>query len=67
MPKRWLRPMAGPLGFMTLIWERDRESVDEYEKAYASLIPEALKANLNDRFEECVSEMHNEYYQIVEV
>jgi hypothetical protein len=52
---------------MTLIWERDWESVDESEKAYARLIPEALKANLKNRFEECVEEMHNEYYQIVEV
>jgi hypothetical protein len=65
--KRWLRTMAGPLGLMTLVWERDWESVEESEKAYARLIPEALKANLKNRFEECVAEMHNEYYQIVEV
>ena len=65
--KRWQRIMAGPLGLMTQIWERDWESVDESEKAYALLMPEALKANLKSRFEECVAEMHNEYYQIVEV
>ena len=65
--KRWQRTMAGPLGLMTQIWERDWESVDGSEKPYALLIPEAFKANLKSRFEECVAEMHNEYYQIVEV
>jgi hypothetical protein len=35
--KRWLRTMAGPLGISNLIWERDWESVDESEQAYARM------------------------------
>ena len=35
--KRWLRTMAGPLGISNLIWERDWESVDESQQAYARM------------------------------
>ena len=65
--KRWLRSMAGSLGGTNLIWERDWESVGESEQAYARMseVPEA--SNLVGKLMSCVSEMHNEYYQIVEV
>ena len=65
--KRWLRTMAGPLGISNLIWERDWESVDESEQAYARMSEVPKMANLVDKLMSCLSEMHNEYYQIVEV
>ena len=65
--KRWLRTMAGPLGISNLIWERDWESVDESEQAYARMSEVPPMANLVDKLMSCLSEMHNEYYQIVEV
>jgi len=65
--KRWLRTVAGPLGISNLIWERDWESVDESEQAYARMAEVPEMANLVDKLMSCLSEMHNEYYQIVEV
>ena len=65
--KRWLRTMAGPLGISNLIWERDWESVDESEQAYARMSEVPEMANLVGKLMSCLSEMHNEYYQIVEV
>ena len=65
--KRWLRTMAGPLGISNLIWERDWESVDESEQAYARMSEVPEMAILVDKLMSCLSEMHNEYYQIVEV
>ena len=65
--KRWLRSMAGPLGGTNLIWERDWESVGESAQAYARMSEVPEMANLVGNLKSCVSEMHNEYYQIVGV
>ena len=65
--KRWLRTTAGPLGYSNLIWERDWSDVGESEQAYARMSETPQMAKLLDRTIECVTEMHNEYYHIVEV
>ena len=65
--KRWLRTTAGPLGFSNLIWERDWENVGASEQAYARMSETPQMAKLIERFKECVTEMHNEYYQVVSV
>jgi hypothetical protein len=65
--KRWLRTMAGPLGISNLIWERDWESVDESQQAYARMSEMPQMSDLNEKLKLCLTEMHNEYYYIVEV
>jgi|TARA_B110000263_G_scaffold64972_1_gene56084 hypothetical protein len=65
--KRWLRTMAGPLGISNLIWERDWESVDESEQAYARMSEMPQMSDLWEKLKLCLTDMHNEYYQIVEV
>ena len=65
--KRWLRSAAGPLGFTNLIWERDWESVGESEQAYARMSETPKMRELIEKLLPCVEEMHNEYYQIVDV
>jgi len=59
--------MAGSLGGTNLVWERDWESVGESEQACARMSEVPEMANLVGKRMSCVSEMHNEYYQIVEV
>ena len=66
-PKRWTRSLAGPIGFMNLIWERDWESVAASEEAYARLFTNPECKNLLEKTEDCVSDMSNEFYNIVEV
>ena len=65
--KRWLRSAAGLLGFTNLIWERDWESVGESEQAYARMSETPKMSELIEKLLPCVEEMHNEYYQIVDV
>ena len=59
--------MAGPLGISNLIWERDWESVDESEQAYARMSEMPQMSDLWEKLKLCLTDMHNEYYQIVEV
>tara|TARA_B100000212_G_scaffold314360_1_gene267859 strand:+ start:277 stop:588 length:312 start_codon:yes stop_codon:yes gene_type:complete len=65
--KRWLRCKSGTLGFSNLIWERDWENVGESEQAYIEMSKKPEMADLIKRTKLCITEMHNEYYQIVEV
>ena len=65
--KRWLRCTSGTLGFSNLIWERDWENVGESEQAYFEMSKNPEMADLIKRTKLCITEMHNEYYQIVEV
>ena len=66
-PKRWTRSIAGPIGFMSLIWERDWDSVAASEEAYARLFAVPECKILLEKTEDCVSDMKNEFYTIVEV
>ena len=52
---------------MNLIWERDWESVAASEEAYARLFTNPECKNLLEKTEDCVSDMSNEFYNIVEV
>ena len=66
-PKRWTRSMAGPIGVMNLIWERDWESVAASEEAYARLMAAPEAQGLIEKTMTYVSDMRNEFYVVVDV
>ena len=66
-PKRTTRALAGAVGLMNLIWERDWQSVGASEDAYAQLFARPECNDLIKKTEECVLDATNEFYTIVEV
>ena len=66
-PKRTTRCLAGAVGLMNLIWERDWESVAAAEDAYARLFAKPECKELIEKTEECVIDATGEFYTIVDV
>ena len=66
-PKRTTRSLAGSVGLMNLIWERDWESVAAAEDAYARLFEKPECKALIEKTEECVLDAINEFYTVVDV
>ena len=63
-PKRTMRCLAGVVGLMNLIWERDWESIAAAEDAYAQLFAKPECKALIEKTEECVIGATNEFYTI---